>query len=72
MTLFIYIKNYRGGLSHVDVFGVGRPTPNITRVLSLSRLELLTIRLSGVYSNQLSYRLALYAWKDSNSQLPNP
>ena len=31
--------------------------------LGLSRLELLTLRLSGVYSNQLSYRLIRYAWK---------
>ena len=36
--------------------------------LGLSRLELLTLRLSGVYSNQLSYK-PLHAWKDSNSQL---
>jgi hypothetical protein len=37
--------------------------------LGLSRLELLTLRLSGVYSNQLSYKP--HAWKDSNSQLPD-
>jgi hypothetical protein len=37
--------------------------------LGLSRLELLTLRLSGVYSNQLSYKPP--AWKDSNSQLPD-
>ena len=39
--------------------------------LGLSRLELLTLRLSGVYSNQLSYKPIFHAWKDSNSQLPD-
>jgi hypothetical protein len=40
--------------------------------LGLSRLELLTLRLSGVYSNQLSYKPIFHAWKDSNSQLSDP
>ena len=38
------------------------------KILSLSRLELPTLRLSGVYSNQLSYKL--FFSKKLNSTAP--
>ena len=38
----------------------------------LSGFEPLTLRLSGVYSNQLSYKTKLLEWKDSNLRFSVP